>query len=70
MTRISYAASLALSAAILASLTFPAEAVTYSTCIAFSTPVAVVRSPLLLRSGSLFARTRGTRVATMDKSLS
>jgi uncharacterized repeat protein (TIGR03803 family) len=60
MTRISYAASLALSAAILASLTFPAEAVTYSTLYSFQHPCC--GGPfgrLLLRSGSLFGTDAG-----------
>ncbi len=55
MTRIPYAASLALSAAILASLTLPAEAVTYSTLYSFEH--LCCGNPggrLLLRSGSLF----------------
>jgi hypothetical protein len=71
MTRISYAASLALSAAVLASLTLPVEAATYSTLYNFQH--LCCGNPdgrLLLRSGSLFGTGQGGWVATMDKSLS
>ncbi len=55
MARISYAASLALSAAIFTSLARPAEAVTYSTLYSFEhSCCGFPVGRLLLRSGSLF----------------